>query len=331
MKNDTFHLLINLVSQDSLWAAEDIEAVFDQDPQRVCILQGPIAAKHCKVVDEPIAELLGGIEKDLARRILERYYGGDESKIPLIDYIGSTPAAIPSSLPGVTVTTSSSSTTYKIGSTVPSTSAWLETLAGPEVGWLRAALTTTTIIQGAAYIDNPLKRLFAPRKGQEVIVSSQGGVPVSVVIKGGARSHGVHKADFKALEVTYNKATKAIDITIFEDRRDVAVPLSLSFVYRPEMGYAPIHEIADGRNTRIKAFYWKLWYGDDESLPQIDLRETFVGPEVTIDGAAVERFCAVVGNQGESFKATRSTDMQAPMDFAIVTGWQVCNLLTLLT
>lgn len=39
----------------------------------------------------------------------------------------------------------------------------------------------------------------------------------------------------------------------------------------------------------------------------------------------VERFCAVVGNQGESFKAARNEKVLAPMDFAIVAGWQVCR------
>ena len=76
-------------------------------------------------------------------------------------------------------------------------------------------------------------------------------------------------------------------------------------------------------NERIKAFYWKLWYGDDKSLPAIDIREKFVGPEVTILAEDVEQFCVVVGNQGESFKTARSEEVQAPMDFAIVTGWQV--------
>src|SRR6266849_8870584 len=42
-------LLILISSQDSLWAAENIEAVFDQDPQCICILQGPITVKRTKV------------------------------------------------------------------------------------------------------------------------------------------------------------------------------------------------------------------------------------------------------------------------------------------
>ena len=74
------------------------------------------------------------------------------------------------------------------------------------------------------------------------------------------------------------------------------------------MGSIPIHEIAMGCNDRIKQFYWKLWYGDEEVLPEIDIRD---------------KFCAVVGNQGESFETARNTEVKAPMDFSIVTGWQV--------
>ncbi|KAF7292917.1 Fatty acid synthase subunit alpha [Mycena indigotica] len=74
----------------------------------------------------------------------------------------------------------------------------------------------------------------------------------------------------------------------------------------------------------VTSFYWKLWYGDDAVLPQIDIHETSHGPEVTIKSAAVEQFCAIVGDQCESFSTIRNEEVTAPMDFAIVTGWQVC-------
>jgi enoyl reductase-like protein len=89
------------------------------------------------------------------------------------------------------------------------------------------------------------------------------------------------------------------------------------------MPFAAIHEIAENRNTRIKEFYWKLWYGDEATLPALGLRFIFTGPEVTIDEDAVQTFCSVVSNQAEAFKTARNEVIQAPMDFAIVTGWQV--------
>lgn len=89
------------------------------------------------------------------------------------------------------------------------------------------------------------------------------------------------------------------------------------------MGYAPIHEIFDGRNKRIKQIYWKLWYGDNEELPHIDIRDTFVSPEVMIEAEDIETFYSIVGNQEQNYKATRNATLMAAIDFAIVTGWQV--------
>ncbi|KAF9007571.1 fatty acid synthase [Cyathus striatus] len=308
--------------KDSLWAAEDIEAVFDQDPQRVCILQGPVAAKWSVKKDEPVKELLGNINSSLITRLLERKYGGDVSRVPTADYLAAKPSHVVDDLAGVKRSASGNNVIFEIGSSVPDTSAWLSTLGGQELSWLQAFITSTTIVQGTAYIDNPIRRLLKPRAGQKVVISNTGSVASSVTVYGATRSYGAHKADFKAVEVKYNVDTKLIDVAIFEDRRDISVPLNLQFQYKASQGFAPIHEIATNRNNRIKQFYWKLWYGDDEVLPEIDIRDTFVGPEVTIKAEEVEQFCAVVGNQGESFKTVRNDNVQAPMDFAIVTGWQ---------
>ncbi|KZT01368.1 fatty acid synthase [Laetiporus sulphureus 93-53] len=305
--------------KDSLWAAEDIEAVFDQDPQRVCILQGPVAAKHSTIKDEPVKEMLDNITSMLVERLAERLYGGDLSKVPTIGYLSPEPPVVSASVGRVA---EKGQIRYSARNSLPNVDAWLETLAGPRHDWLRALLTSRTIVQGTSYIDNPIRRLFAPRRGQTVVIDVDGELPSSVSIYGAARSYGIHKPSFKVVEVRFDSASQLINVTLFEDRREVAIPLHLKFLYKPIMGFAPIHEVAEDRNRRIKEFYWRLWFGDNEALPKIDVRETFIGPEITIDASAVERFCAVIGNDGEAFKVARTEQVQAPMDFAIVTGWQ---------
>jgi fatty acid synthase subunit alpha len=308
-----------------LWAAEDIEAVFDQDPQRVCILQGPVAVKQSKIKDEPIKELLGNINAYLIRQLLERFYAGDESRIPTVDYLCPKPltTAPDGSSLGVQREVVESEITYTVGKKLPDAPSWLEELAGSEPSWLRALLTSTIVVQGKSYVDNPIRRLLRPRPSQKVVVSLSNSSPRSVTVYGAARWYGEHKPSFKAVEIQYHPPSKLIDVTMYEDRRDVQVPLRLQFQYEPSTAWATIHEVVQLRNTRIKEFYWKLWYGDESSLPDINIRETFTGPEITIDSNMVERFCAVVGNQDESFKTTRNVEVKAPMDFAIVTGWQV--------
>jgi fatty acid synthase subunit alpha len=289
----------------------------------VCILQGPVAAKWSVKKDEPVKELLGSINEALIQRLLERKYGGDPSRVPTAAYLAPLPKSIPAELPGVVRTETEISVVYEFSSQLPDTSEWLETLSGRELTWLHALVTSKTIVQGTSYVDNPLRRVLAPRRGQKFVVRLKCSQP-SVTVYGAARSYGEHLPGFKALEIIFSPKTSVINVTIFEERRGSCIPLTLQFRYHPKQGFAPIHEISAARNNRIKQFYWSLWYGDNEVLPEIDIREKFVGPEITISADDIERFCAVVGNSDESFQTARNGQVQAPMDFAIVTGWQVC-------
>ena len=293
--------------------------MFDQDPQRVAILQGPVAVKHARVANQPIKEMLGGVEDYIVKKLLEKYYGNDESKVPYLDYIGSIPAKINAtlaSLYSISVKSDKISTVYKLGTSLPPVKEWLETLAGPQVNWLRALLRSENIVQKSGYITNPLKHLFAPHVGQTVIVKyDAAGAPVGISLFGAARSFGVHKPGFEAVTVAYEAKMSSIVIVVNEDSQDVTVPLHFTFTYHPDQGFTPIHEVIKGRNKGIKVFYWCLWFGQGQTLPEtINLHDQFVGPEVMISTAAIERFCDVIGNQGENFKMSRTPDVEGLCD-----------------
>ena len=68
MVSSLLELTDDVDTQDSLWAVEDINAIFDQDPQRVAILQGLVAVKHARVANRPIKEILGGIEDYIVKK-----------------------------------------------------------------------------------------------------------------------------------------------------------------------------------------------------------------------------------------------------------------------
>ncbi|KAI5885432.1 uncharacterized protein SCHCODRAFT_01176814 [Schizophyllum commune H4-8] len=248
--------------KDSLWAAEEVDAVFDQDPQRVCILRGPVAVKW--------------------------------SKVPVVDYC---------QCPPCTLHKADGKVAFHTGA--PSAASWLESLAGPELSW-RPHLLEVHCPRRLLYQQSPPPhRILIPHPRQKVIVDDYtGDVPLHLSAFGGARD-----PDFKAVDVAYDAASKEINLTLFKERR-----------------FAPIHEFAEGRNDRIKAFYWKLWYGDSEALPNINVRDVVKGAEVTSKAEDVEQFCqfcAVVGNQqpGRGLQEREETPM-APMDFAFVMGWQ---------
>ncbi|SGZ13219.1 BQ5605_C028g10556 [Microbotryum silenes-dioicae] len=184
-----------LFKKDSLWQAEDIEAVFDQDPQRVCILQGPVAVKYCTTTQQPIGEMLGEIESSLAKKLLDEFYGGDESKVPTIDYLAPEPKDVNSAalLAQSNITHSVEALgnggekhSYFINGTLPSEGDWLAHLGGPKLSWLQAFLSNLSITSGDALLANPVKRVLAPRHGQRVELSlAADGSPLKLDVFGG--------------------------------------------------------------------------------------------------------------------------------------------------
>jgi enoyl reductase-like protein len=100
-----------------LWQAEDIDAVFDQDPERVCILQGPVAVTHSKVKDKPIKDMFGNIAKDLIKKLLGWYHNGNVSKVPTVDHLA--PPTPPATL--VKLIEAKGNITFRVPTPVPDT------------------------------------------------------------------------------------------------------------------------------------------------------------------------------------------------------------------
>ncbi|CAO1632127.1 unnamed protein product [Parajaminaea phylloscopi] len=309
--------------KDSLWFAEDLDAVFDQDAQRVCILQGPVAVKYAKKVDEPLAEILGEIDDGIIKRLLNKHYGGDVNNVPSVDYLGKSPKTLDAGLlsrHGIVSSVDQSEggvvRTFKLGASLPKASEWLEFLAGDKFNWLRALFCSVSVVQGTNFADNPLARIAAPRSGQTVSVTYDGrGEPRAFRIKGAARSYGAHDPNFTVVNVERLPNSARIAVTLCEERLGESVPLELFFDYVPASP-KQIHEVMEGRSDRIKQFYWKLWFQEEmPDVAQLASIKEHTGPTKTLEGEAVRRFV-------ESFGQTFQSAEQAPMDIAIVLGWE---------
>ncbi|KAF8295330.1 hypothetical protein DL93DRAFT_2103254 [Clavulina sp. PMI_390] len=206
--------------KDSLWAAQDIDAVFDQDPQRVAIRRGPVAIKHARVAIQPIKDMLGGVVQCAIKKLPETQQGGDSASVLdlAISY-------------AIDVSTSGNKTVYKIGSSLPPTEEWLETLAGLKMHWLSAVLRSENIVQAGEHVSNPLRRLFAPRKGQTVIAtSSTNGVRTSVSLYGSAHSFGVHHSTLEAVTATFKNKINAVTVVVNEELKGSSIPPEFTLV-----------------------------------------------------------------------------------------------------
>ncbi|KAI9292989.1 fatty acid synthase [Neoconidiobolus thromboides FSU 785] len=309
--------------KDSLWQSEDLQAVPEQDVERAAILHGPIAAKHSTEYNVPVKDILDGIHNGHIQSLLNKYYNGDESSIPTIEYIGGTqnnyPEYVPKDVLAITDPVNPDIIVYETSASgaLPSTEAWLELISGPKEGWLRAILTSPLIVQGNMTVKNPLLKVFRPRRNQKVTIQFANNNNHSLKVY-----EGTGKNSRLAIKAEIN-GDKQIDVTFFEKKGAEEVALTFPYLYKPEQGYAPIHEVMEGRNDRIKKFYYNLWFGSDEydSISN-DPNFEFIAQGEKVSREEISKFCQAVGNQAELYVDRGQDILTAPVDFAIVVGWK---------
>ncbi|GAA5980800.1 hypothetical protein JCM11641_002656 [Rhodosporidiobolus odoratus] len=130
-----------------------------------------------------------------------------------------------------------------------------------------------------------------------------------------------------ALSISFAPESSTISMTLYNqpEPSQPALPLELKYEYDPSTPYAPIREIIDDRNNRVKQHYWDLWSLDaskTQNLSELKIADEFEGELVTISEEEIESFCRVVGNEGEAYQKGYKGGMQVPMDFAIKLGWK---------
>ncbi|KAI9848828.1 MAG: beta subunit of fatty acid synthetase [Sclerophora amabilis] len=330
--------------KDSLWQSEDLAAVVGQDVGRTCILQGPVAARHSKIIDEPIKDILSDINKAHIASIIRDVYGSNEAAIPRVEYFGGKEAEVKSDENGWTVYQSKGKTAFSIpdspNTILPDTTAWLELLAGPSRSWRHALLMSERIAQGQRSQANPIRRILAPTPGLLVeIVHPNDPHTTFITVKQTSQS----LSPVQTIGISLNSQDEIL-VRLFAHKTAEGRPVSLTlkYTYHPETGYVPIREIMEDRKERIKAFYSRIWFGEGEGNPKIDAisNAQFEGGKTTLSGQAIKEFIHAVGTTGEDYVERPGKGVVAPMDFAIVVGWKAimralfpevidCDLLTL--
>jgi fatty acid synthase subunit beta len=216
-----------------------------------------------------------------------------------------------------------------LDSSLPSTESWLEFLAGAEPSWFRALLTAPAVIQGKKFLDNPLARVFRPRVSQAVHFEYNDNHQLSTVTVYDRRSWSTSsKTDDLSPSLRARlQPNDLIEVVLVEKNGDRLIPFPLLYHYTPEKGYAPIHEVMEGRNERIKEFYYKLWFPSEEGqftdcLATDAFTQQFICNGEQVNTPAIKEFCQAVGNHAELYVERRQKVVYAPMDFAIVVGWK---------
>ena len=309
--------------KDSLWQSEDLDAVVDQDIGRTCILQGPVAAKYSRIVDEPVKQILDDIhEAHIAN--LEKTIQDGYGQIPITGYFGGdTIDQYRHSLPdGVATSLGHDTIKYYTCSgpngSLPKPEDWFRMLAGNTRSWRYALFTVDFVSQGNNITESPFKRIFAPAPNIELeITYPHNPKRTTIILRDQSRT---------AIEVCARDNDDII-LKIFE--RNILTEenccLRLLFSYHSEAGYGPVREVMQGRNDRMRRFYSGLQFGGrrDKAAFESALTDTFQGEFCVVDRQKVADFVNAIGNSGEAY-VVRNGDpgsTYAPMDFAFKVAW----------
>ena len=191
--------LIYWFKKDSLWYSEDLAAVTGRDPQRVVVLQGPVAVKHSVSTTESASDILNGIRDGLVEMLHHQAPQVDRAaeppNVPEEDDAGDRRAVwnecglrVSTSADGMVSTYfalpgASRSCTYEewvdfVTITNPESSteqrqidegAMRHILAGKDnhyyapTAWVHAALSAVDVVdRGNKWVQSPLRPLFRP-------------------------------------------------------------------------------------------------------------------------------------------------------------------------
>ncbi|KAJ1963243.1 fatty acid synthase alpha subunit Lsd1, partial [Dipsacomyces acuminosporus] len=316
-------------TKDTIWQSNDLDAVVDRDPERIAMSLGPIAVRYANVVDEPIKDIMDGIYNEQIAALLQRYYEGDISSVPVEEYLGPAPVLYPLSQ-SVASSVAETEITYHLPSdaaSLPDFDTWINNLAGHTKNWLHALLTSSVIIQDGKLVENYVRRIMRPRPGRLVTVELDGGEPASISI---TDSDG-----FKELDLFFEEEEDdIISLSIFHRNHAVCRAMCFDFTFNPSMIQAPIQEITDVREKRIQRFFIEIWQRDYEGplesyYNSLDKHAVVRGKRTEVTKEDVSKYCRIIGNGSKHYPPNSKHATLAPMDYiSILTSRNVFDRLT---
>lgn len=303
--------------KDSLWQAEDIDAVEGCDAQRVCILHGPVAAQYSRYPSEPAGYILDSITEGVVTRLHENSMA--EELVPDLESGLATPASWSSvssngrELSEETLSTSITSLSDPSDDASFSSGGVNNTPKPAYPLWIRALLENNVILQRGVRQKNLFHWSMKAIPGASMEYHPDACELVVTV----QESHQV-VSSMKA--ICHNSS----DIMIEINPPKGSEPLRLFYGFDQTNASLRIREVMERRNERIKSFYSHLWFGD-ELVRDKSLEDTFYGPQITLTQDMLDEHTATIGLAFiDRRQMAMGTDV-LPINFGIIITWDVIS------
>lgn len=297
--------------KDSLWQSENLDVVVDQDPQRVFIIYGPVAANCAMTPGEPVGDILGTIVSEISesidRRTVTVYPASHRYSL---NYTHNMNDALKTSDVMVSFASSGAKGIQHA----------LEQAAKAGSEWLHACISKPYIIQDHKRMENPIPGCLKFGPGDILHVSyTPAAKPITVSL---LRKDANNGALFTALKLeTVNLDNVRVSVGIAPSlTKDAGTVLTVDFKLVGAGENRVLVIETPKLDATIRKFYlacWDIHFNEEENddFPLLD-RE-FSAPEVMLTRLMRDEFTAMVGSVASPIAG--STEL--PIDVAIVIAW----------
>ncbi|RAL11875.1 sterigmatocystin biosynthesis fatty acid synthase subunit beta [Aspergillus homomorphus CBS 101889] len=310
--NEDFELYFK---KDSLWQAEDIEAVPDQDPERVCILHGPVAAQYSVDRDESAQEILNNIMGGIIERVQRDTCSEDSTSSSTSGLATPDSWSSISGMREIAVddisTPMSSSTSDALDDRSVHVSAAAISLSRSLPPWIRAVLGEPVLLQNQRRQRNPFQQFIAANPAAIFHYDADRG-DISVCVQDTGRITSSMKLS----------SPNGVNIVLELYPPQILEPLRLFYRFDPSSIPFSLSEIMDHRNARVKSFYSRLWFGEDVSTGG-SIHDTFYGKEMTLTEQVLQDLIAGVGPAFPDPRLFFPDSDVLPISVGIVIAWDV--------
>lgn len=308
--------------KDSLWQAEDVESVPNHDAQRVCIIQGPVAARYSTVVNEPAK----AIPDSIITSYVDTLRPGSPDKI---DKAASRklepPRKSPGSLPLVRVEETMTSKSYQFHTTgeLPDTMSFQDSLLEDLSGWALACVSEKSIRQGHLRRPNPIKSAIVPIHRHTFTIQYTSDRQVAALTMSVRDSSQTQPKQVLRVSKSDHDDSIVILMSHQSDPSQQEAQLEFRFKYGSDTTLCKLSEDMCGRNWKITDFYAKLWL----RLASTDVQETsihqhFSGTRMTLSPDLVQSYTRFLSSHHMTRSSQTGTGAIVPLHICIVVAWE---------
>ena len=305
--------------KDSLWQAEDIDAVIDRDVQRVCIIHGPVAARYSHIADEPSKSILDNIltswtesiRLSSARPIHANPQNDSQPSMGSLD-----------GFPDLVVEETYSTKSYVVEKELADGELLLEHLGNELGGWAQACIMDQMIIRGQQRHVNPIRNAIMPTSGHTISIHYGDNRQIDALAISKNSSSTQQQQTVLHISSQRGNIVKVVLTELTHLNRNAK--LELVFEYHPDRTINRLTEITEDRTSVIKAFYSELWLGGySKSLRDSTVHSRFVGPSTTISREMVQDFMRAIHQTSLSQNHQPAPTESLPIDICIMLAWEV--------